>query len=214
MYRPPDLEHGRFDPFRDHTELGPVTAEFLRDIFAAHERMLDITSDRLFQRQLSRQNDKAPAPPDSFTPGQYVLLRYPVRAPSKLNSRHAGPYLFDSNVGRLCTIRGLTDGNEIHEVDIERIVPYIHTGTREEAELIAGQDLGEKQVRSVLAYRGNTKGKRADLEFQIEWFDSDTTWESWVNVRRLAAIDAYIDVHPELNRLRGQVKTKSPTRKK
>jgi hypothetical protein len=214
LYRPPDLEHNRFDPHRDHTELGPVNSDFLRKVFTAHERMLDVTSERLSKRQLFRQSNRPPSTAAVPLPGQYVLLRYPVRAPSKLTSRLAGPFLLDKCIGRLCTIRGLTDGNEAHEVDIERIVPFVHYGTPTEAAKIAGQDLGEKQVRAILGHRGNPKGKRGDLEFKVEWFDSDITWEPWSNVRRLSHIDAYINEYPDLHRLRTVPSTKDTTKKK
>ena len=164
--------------------------------------MLDLTSERLADRQLFRQSRLPVRAADTLELGQYVLLRYPVRAPSKLNSRLAGPFVLFNRVGRLCTIHGLIDGNEAHEVDIERLVAFTHVGSESDAAKVAGQDLGEKQVRAVLGHRGNVKGKRGELEFRIEWFDSDITWEPWINVRRLAIIDAYIEEHPELHKLR------------
>jgi hypothetical protein len=82
-----------------------------------------------------------------------------VRAISKLNTNLVGSYLFSHRTGRLCTIR---------EVDIDRLVHFIHTGSPEEAACLAVHYLGEKQVRAVLAHRDNTTGKLSYLELKIE----------------------------------------------
>ena len=44
--------------------------------------------------------------------------------------------------------------------------------------------------------------------------DSNITWEPWINVRRLAVIDEYIEVHPELHKLRTQLAKKATGKKK
>ena len=152
MYRPADVDTGFPDQSTPHRALGPVSSNFLREIFDAHERMLDITSERLALRQAQRTPTPGDPTPAVFTTGQYVLLRYPSRAPSKLHSRLAGPFIFTAQLGRLCTINGLTDHAETHEVDIERLVPFVHQGSADDAATIAGYDLGENQVSRILLH--------------------------------------------------------------
>jgi hypothetical protein len=66
------------------------------------------------------------------------------------------------------------------------------------------KDNDEDIVDHIVDHRiipGGSVKKRTTLEFRVRWFGYDEnadTWEPYVNVRELAALDVYCQTVPEL----------------
>ena len=195
---------GLLDPIRPLTEQLPLSTEFVTELHRAHESMLDAASTRLLAEQRRLEQDHGPAAAvKPLSPGDLVLLHYPVRPPSKLHSRVAGPFRVIERRGNLIYARDLTCERVI-ERDAEMWTPFHVPRSMSEAELrkIAAADLGETNVEAIVNHRGEaTKSK---IEFEVLWSDGEHTWEPWKTVRQLAALDAYLAAHPKLGSLAGR----------
>ncbi len=73
--------------------------------------------------------------------------------------------------------------------------------SKTELRKFAAVDLGETNVEAIVNYRG--EAIKSKIEFKILWSDGEHTWESWKTVRKLAALDAYLEAHPQLGSLAG-----------
>ena len=103
--------------------------------------------------------------PTEYAPGDYVLLSYLVRPPSKLHARWAGPYEVTAREANNLSLRDLTGGPDL-DVDVSRVKRFLQDGTVE-PKALAAADLGESEVAKILGHRGSTR-KRSELEFQDE----------------------------------------------
>ena len=195
---------GLLDPVRPLTEQLPLSTEFVTELHRAHESMLDAASSHLLaeQRRLEQENGTA-AVVKPLSPGDLVLLHYPVRPPSKLHSRAAGPFRVIERRGNLIFARDLTCERVI-ERDAEMWTPFHVPRSMPESELrkIAAADLGETNVEAIVNHRGPTT--KAKIEFEVLWSDGERTWEPWKTVRQLTALDAYLAAHPKLGSLAGR----------
>ena len=124
-----------------------------------------------------------------------MLVEYLTRPPSKLHTRLAGPYQVVSRKGNAVTIQDLTCKNQ-KIMDVSRLSVFYHEGSLEEAKVLAAADLGESTVERILAHKGDPK-KRSSMTFQVLWTEGDMTWESWEVVRKLAALEDYLQDHPD-----------------
>ena len=206
--RPTDLVHvapppgtrGLLDPERPLTEQLPLTTEFVAGLHRAHESMLDAASMILLEEQRKSEKEQGTSEVRPISPGDLVLLHYPVRAPSKLHSRVAGPFRVTERKGNLVYARDLTSERVI-ERDAEMWTPFYMPRPMSEAELrmIAATDLGETAVEAILNHRGGTT--RSKIEFEVLWTDGEKTWEPWKTVRQLAILDTYLKGYPKLRPL-------------
>jgi hypothetical protein len=134
--------------------------------------------------------------------GDYVLLTYPSRPPTKLAGLYRGPMTVHKKMRN--DIYEVLDliSNKIFQVHINRLHKLLLSpeSTPEEMLRIAGVDMNEHLVEAIVAHRGNVK-KRNKLEFLVRWVGlepSEATWETYANVKDIAALDTYSKEHPEL----------------
>lgn len=147
----------------------------------------------------------------AYEVGDYVLVSYPERPPSKLAPRWRGPMV----VAEVPRVDGSTvvcqdlRTQKLLTFHISRLRPYDVSRT-DDPQAVAAVDENEFVVDSIVAHRlsggGNPKkrkGKRnvTDLEFRVRWagYEPDEdTWLPYANVRDLEALDVYASTHPEL----------------
>ena len=166
--------------------------------------MLDAASTRLLAEQKRLEQENGPTTSvRPLSPGDLVLLHYPTRPPSKLHSRVAGPFRVVERRGNLIYARDLTCERVI-ERDAEMWTPFHVPRSMSETELrkIAAADLGETNVEAIVNHRG--EAIKSKIEFEVLWSDGEHTWESWKTKRKLAALDAYLEAHPQLGSLAGR----------
>ena len=55
-------------------------------------------------------------------------------------------------------------------------------------------------VEKITTYKGNPKGKKSDLYFEVHWTRfEEPAWEPWKNVRRLAELHSFLKNHTQKN---------------
>jgi hypothetical protein len=132
----------------------------------------------------------------NFQLGDYVLVKYPSRPPTKLSPILKGPMVIIEklNHGFLC--QDLITQSQL-EISEDRLTKFFPPSPDVNVSDIAASDNFEQIVRQILRWKGNPKRKR-DLFFEILWDDGDITWEPWSNVRDLALMDQFLLDHPDL----------------
>lgn len=131
-----------------------------------------------------------------------MLCRYPSRPPSKLQSYWRGPLRVVSMSGSKVTVKDLCTGVEL-DLHASRLKLFDAAGKSEqELAALAAKDRDEYVVESIVDHRGPAGGyPRQALEFKVRWQGyepAEDTWEPYVNVKELQALDAYARDHPEL----------------
>ena len=192
----PDLDRGIFEPFRDRASLAPVTTSYMQQLVEAHERLLDLTSLHIDKEQKKLKARYNAITPTDFPINSLVLVSYLNRPTSKLHTRKAGPFLVVDRLANNVCIRNLTSGED-KWMDVSRLSHFIGADSLSQNQAIAAADLGETAVESILEYSGNRQ-KRDSLTFRVLWSDGEETWEPWETVRRLEALDDFIDANPSL----------------
>jgi hypothetical protein len=201
---PQSGDRGMFDPFRPVNETVPVSTEFVTQLRRTYERMLDATSTRILAEQRKLERVRAGDKTRPVVAGDLVLIRYPVRPPSKLHERVAGPFQVVQRKGNLIFAKDLTS-ERVLERDAEMVIPFLqpYPMSKEELVKVAARDLNEVGVTAISNHRGSVK-KRAAMEFQVQWDDGEVSWEPWSVVKKLEALDQYIKDHPQLKALAGR----------
>jgi len=203
------LDRGVLKPFdvSHHDGEVCVVEDYVRDITAAQRELLDRSKafqDDVVDKRLAR----APDAPTTFAVGDYVLVTYPNRPPTKLTPRWRGPMIIVEVRSAavyvcqdLCTLK-------CKELHVSRLKLY-DMRTTDDATSVAAADQSEWMVDSIVAHRfvdgyqrkrGRRPGKNA-YEFLVRWlgFDaSEDTWLPYKEVCDLEALDVYARVHPEL----------------
>ena len=190
----PDLDRGIFEPFREPSSLVPVTSEYMTQLVAAYNVLLDLTSVHIDKEQKKLLARYADVVPTDFPVGSLVLVSYLTRPTSKLHTRKAGPFLVMSRAANNVVIQNLTSGAE-KTMDVSRLAPFYGSGSTSRDQAIAAADLGEVVVDYIFAFKGNPKVQKS-LTFHVRWEDGEETWEAWEVVRKLTALDDFIIANP------------------
>ena len=183
----------------------PLSNEFIVTIRDAYERLLDLTSDHVMETQeMLREAYKVPIEEAAdFEVGSYVLWSVLSRS-DKLAAMWRGPYEVMSRSVNTFVLRDLTN-DALHDADIHRLRQFfVEDPNAPPPVAIAAANLsGEVEVDSILNHRGHP-AKRKEMTFLVLWRDNSESWEPWQNIKKLAALDDYIALHPPLNRLRSK----------
>ena len=197
-WAPTNLDRGIFAPFDEPFAVPPLNSKYVARLHEVYESLLDSTSLYILERQQKSLDDANMTEPTVFSPGDFVLVSYLTRPPSKLNARWAGPFQIHSVDGNDISLKDLTGGKG-KVVDVSR-VKYFHVAEGVDARAVAAADLGESEVLKILSHKGNARSRKG-LKFEVEWSDGDITWEPWENVKKLAQLDEYIKNTPSLKSL-------------
>jgi hypothetical protein len=141
--------------------------------------------------------------PVRFAVGDYVLIEYPSRPPHKLSAIYRGPMRrVQQKRDDIYTCYDMVSNTTV-DFHIDRLRVFNTDSSVQESDMIqsAAKDKDEYLVESVVAYRGNIRGKRLQLEFRIHWQvydDTEDTWLPWSEVRDLILMDAFFREQSEL----------------
>jgi hypothetical protein len=116
-----------------------------------HERILDITSERLFHEQCAFFARSDERPRENYVVNQYTMLLYnnhDNNQTSPIQYRLIGPFQIKNIVDGACTVRSTAD-SAVSEVPVYRLVPFTHASSIAETSLILATELNEDCVISV-----------------------------------------------------------------
>ena len=196
---PPDMDRGIFEPFALGGAKTPINSVLMQKVVEGHEALLDATSLHVLEEQQKLLSVMPLTNLTDFKVGEYVLVSYLTRPPSKLAGRWRGPYMVTKRQGNVFSLRDLTD-NTVTDRDVSRLKKFV-VGVNVDPQDVAAADLAEESVIAVLSHRGNPKNRNT-LEFEVKWEpDDDVTWETWETVKKLALVNEYVKTHPKLKYL-------------
>eukprot|EP00762_Andalucia_godoyi_P008723 ANDGO_04722.mRNA.1 Retrovirus-related Pol polyprotein from transposon 17.6 len=182
---------------KDTTESEPESvevSEYVRKLTAIQK--VAVSASQEHQRSVVAKRLKSSQHPITFEPGDYVLVSYPERAPSKLAPTWKGPMLIIARLENLYTCQDLVT-QKTHDFHVSRLKEYRMDST-EDPLSIAQVDSDEYQVECLVEHRGK---KKKDVEFRVRWkgySNEDDSWLPYKEVRDLEALDAYLALHPGL----------------
>lgn len=167
-----------------------VYADYLEELIHA-QRTYNRLALESQQRHVKAYLEKSPPNPTEYNVGDYVLVSYAERAPTKLHPPWRGPKI-------IVAVRGNTyDCEDIltlerSEFDVSRLKLYKHDSAIA-AEEIATWDEQTFLVDEILAHRGSPK-KRTQMQFKVRWQGygpEHDTWEPYTSVKTLEAFQRY-----------------------
>jgi hypothetical protein len=145
------------------------------------------------QQHVDAYLSKSPDNPTTFEVGDYVLVNYPVKAPTKLHPAWRGPFIIMERNGNTYDCEDILT-QQRSEFDVSRLKVYNHDLVVD-AEEVATWDEQTYLVESILAHRGSPK-KRTKMSFLVRWKDYGPefdTWEPYMSVKTLEAFQKYAD---------------------
>ena len=144
---------------------------------------------------------KSPEHPTKFDVGDYVLVSYPDRTPSKLHPRWRGPLCVVSVQSNLYQCQDLTT-QKLLSFDVSRLKKFKsrEDDTLDDMRELASIDNMEYQVEAIVDHAGSPRNK-SRMTFRVRWKGyepEEDTWESYSRVKDCEALDVYSKAHPEL----------------
>jgi hypothetical protein len=139
---------------------------------------------------------KQVGPHRTFAEGDYVVVSYPGRGPTKLTPRWRGPLIVVAVKGSLFSCQDLLS-LKVTDYHASRLKLYDMALTPDPVS-VAAADIDEWKVEAIIDHVGN--GKK-DWQFRVRWEGYDQADDSWLpysEVRDLEALDVYAKSHPGL----------------
>jgi hypothetical protein len=150
--------------------------------------------------EIKRRLHNTPESPTTYDVGDYVLVSYPERPPTKLTPRWRGPLAVVEADGDKYLCQDLRT-QKVLPFHVSRLKRYVMDDTPDAVDVAAADD-DEYIVEAIVDHRGPPTGRpRKELEFRVRWkgYEPDEdTWLPYNEVSKLEALDAYSATHPEL----------------
>jgi len=158
-----------------------------------------ISASQRHQAQVVEQYlASSPVTGDHFEVGDFVCVSYPEKPPHKLAPRWRGPMTVISRNGNIYECMDLIT-QAVMTVDFDRLKRYIVRDIPP-AE-VALRDSDAFVVESVIDHIGSHK-RKSELFFRVRWLGYGSEEDTWLvhrKVKYLAALDTYLQSHPELH---------------
>ena len=192
-------DRGVLQPFPNGQ--GPVTVSGYVERLLAVQKELTDASRAHQQAVIEKRLEMSPENPAEFLPGDYVLVSYPSRPPSKLHAKWRGPMLVKQR---------LTDTHYLVQDIVTGSVSEMHLSRFKLCRIpegydaldIAAADAGEDVVEAIVDHLIDNADHRT-WQFRVRWagYDaSEDTWHRFEDIKSCAALDEYLKENPELPR--------------
>lgn len=179
----------------------------------AHEHLQELKVCQTLVIEASRQHlaksfpktkAEAVAKPE-YEVGDFILMSYPNRPPSKLSAKYRGPLLVTEKYREdMYQVRDLIT-SRVYDTHVSSMFAWtgVPGETASDVLKVAALDTDEYVVEAIIDHRflpGKSRGK-TNMEFRVKWLgysDEDEEWMPWHKANELSALDDYSKAHPEL----------------
>ena len=183
-----------------------LVSDYLRQLKQGQESII-LASQAYLIKQAQKQDNRAkvidPTKSIIFKAGDYVLLTYPSRPPTKLSAMYRGPLIvLERKRDDMFQLQDLIS-EKVLTVHVSRLRLFVVPDNAEARDILAlaAVDAGEELVEMIVDHRGDPR-KKAKMEFKIRFqgFDpSEDQWIPWRDAKDLEAMDNYSKEHFGLN---------------
>ena len=184
------------DPNSDDTPLTPP--EYISNILLQQSRVLDAVAEQQEKTYKKRQRSKYnPTMSTSLQVGDFVMLSYINRPPSKLSTKLRGPFRIVSISG-CCTHVASLLVDKIYKVDISRLKKWTASGDPTDAARKAEPNTFVPEAIIDCQPHALKPNKPDDYLFLTTWegFEpADATWQELKDVRHLDIFQDFISDH-------------------
>ena len=180
-------------------------SSYIQDLQLAQSRIIALAELSLRQKDEAHMENYSKER-TVFDVGSYVLAEHRHNAlrrgpKSKLLPFLKGPMLVKShNTEGIYVLQDLVSA-EVHNYHMSLLRPFLwDERTLTPLQAAVADSLDEFVAEKVLRMRGNTRGKRTDLQFLIRWAgygEADDTWEPWEYCKDSEAVQRFLREHPE-----------------
>ena len=168
------------------------------------QRAVIEASQLYIKNEYAKKAKDLEAVPDRFHIGDYVLVTYPSRSPSKLSPVYKGPLkIAEKKREDLFVVVDIAN-NKKYPVHVSRLRKYeVGDSSHEDLIQVAANNMGESLIEKIVDHR-YSPGKRKtvkNLEFRVRWSgceEDEDEWFPYAQANEFSAMDEYSQLHPEL----------------
>jgi hypothetical protein len=192
-------------------------SSYIQDLQTAQARIIALAEMSLREMDQKHLDNYSPLR-TSFDVGSYVLAEHRHnslrRGPkSKLLPFLKGPMLVKSKNSEGMYVLQDIVSQHVTDYHVSRLREFRYDErTLTPLQVAVTDSLDEFVAQEVLRMRGNTRGKRSDLQFRIRWAGygpEDDTWEPWAYCKDSEAVQSFLRNHGEA-RVRALAKRVAP----
>ena len=184
---------------------GLVVSAYIRDMQEAQGKIIALAELNLRKRDAAYKDSRQGEEP-VYNVGEYILAEHRHNSlrkgpKSKLLPYLAGPYVVTEKGSEgMYVVRDLISMRQ-KDYHVSRLRPFLYDErTLQPAEVAARDALDEFIVEKVVDFKGNPRGKKANLYFKCRWAGygpADDTWVAWKDCRTTTAVQVYLYHHPD-----------------
>ena len=183
------LKPNKIPEDHEHSDM----TKYVTDLISTQRSIIEFAKQTQIDKDTAHMEQQSDADVTVFPDDSYVLLDYPDRPPSKLNTKLRGPTKVIGHVDSTYKLRDLVFGKEL-TAHISRLRPW--KGKRDPLEA-AMRDEGAFLVESVVKHRNSdgSRKTRGNLEFHIKWVGYElepNDWHPWKNFHSNAVVHKYL----------------------
>jgi transposase InsO family protein len=166
---------------------------YLADLLLSQDELIKAAAASQ-EKHVERYLATSPKQLTEYAIGDFVLVSYPERPPSKLHPKWRGPFEIVDRQGDVYYLHDLVATTEgpPSEFHVSRLMPYRSDDTLTPLE-VAMMDNDMYIAEKIVKHRGPIK-KKTDMEFLVKWQNypaSENNWEPYRNVKHLQVFKDY-----------------------
>lgn len=185
----------------DHNNIAIIrnlnTRQWVDKMLSLQASLIDAAQKLQKQKDDMHMQSKQSDEYTEYPINSYVLVKYPTTAmgnqpPSKLLAPWRGPLRVINSVGSKYSVQDLVT-SKIEDVHVSLMKPFVYEEAYTDPATVALADKGMFWVEKILRHRGNPKGPKGQLAFEVKWIGHpEPTWEPWKNLIHNVKLHEYL----------------------